>query len=85
MSIIPAELFDSNTIKVLLHIKHSITEQKLLDQFVGQLLWRLLSSKANLSEKWEIFQSLKNCFTQNLIHFSVHLGFDQILAYLYRS
>lgn len=47
LTVIPGELFDSNTIKVLLHIKHNITEQKLLDQFVGQLLWRLLKSKAN--------------------------------------
>jgi hypothetical protein len=64
---------------VLLHIKHNITEQKLLDQFVAQFLWKLLKTKASIERKLEIFQVLKSCFTQNLIHFSSHLGFDEIL------
>lgn len=85
LAVIPGELFDNNTINVLLHIKHSITEQKLLDQFVAQLLWRLLHSLAPLDLKLEVLQALRSCFTQNLIHFAAHLGFDQVLAYLYRS
>jgi len=76
LTLVPGETFGPDTINVLLHIKHSITEQKLLDQFVCQLLWKLLRSRANMERKVEIFQALKSCFTQNLIHFSSHLGFD---------
>lgn len=82
LTLVPGELFDPSTIKVLLHIKHNITEQKLLDQFVCQFLWKLLRSKATVERKLEIFQVLRNCFTQNLIHFSLQLGFDELLNYV---
>jgi len=80
--LVPSEVFGPDTINVLLQIKHNITEQRLLDQFVCHLLWKLLKSKASTERRIEIFQVLKSCFTQNLIHFSSHLGFDELLNYV---
>lgn len=73
---------DDNTIKILNTIKQSITDQKLLDKFFSELLWKLLDSKISIDRKIEVVSIIKTCFTQNLAHFSQILGLDNILNFL---
>ena len=73
---------DESTIKILNTIKQSITDQKLLDKFFSELLWKMLSSNVSIARKMEILTSIKTCFTQNLAHFSQLLGLDEILNFI---
>lgn len=73
---------DENTIKILNSIKQSITDQRLLDKFFSELLWKLLDSKICIERKIEVFSIVKICFTHNLDHFSPIIGLDNILNYL---
>jgi hypothetical protein len=38
-------IFDENTVKVILHIKHTITDTSLLDQYFSDFLWPLINAK----------------------------------------
>jgi hypothetical protein len=37
------DIFDKNSIKSILHIKHTITDSQLLDQYLSDFLWPLVS------------------------------------------
>lgn len=39
-----AQPFDKNSIKSLLHIKHTITDNQLLDQYFSDFLWPIIGS-----------------------------------------
>lgn len=51
---VPQDIFDESTIKVILHIKHTITDTQLLDQYFSDLLWPLLQSQIALARKEEL-------------------------------
>ena len=47
-------MFDENTIKSILHIKHTITDTNLLNQYFSDFLWPLLHAKIPMTYKEEI-------------------------------
>lgn len=72
-------IFDQNTIKSILYIKHTITDPNLLDQYFSDFLWPLLEADIALIRKEEILQIIKNAFTQNIAHFSNQIGLDEMI------
>lgn len=79
---IEKNIFDENTIKSILHIKHTITDQSLLDQYYSDFLWPLLHANIPLVRKEEILEIIKNAFTQNIAHYSTQIGLDEMINLL---
>lgn len=44
-------IFDKNSIKSILHIKHTITDSQLLDQYFSDFLWPMIVSKSDMERK----------------------------------
>lgn len=75
-------IFDENTIKSILYIKHTITDTNLLDQYFSEFLWPLLEANIPLVRKEEILEIIKNAFTQNIAHYSSQIGLDEMINVL---
>jgi len=64
------------------HIKHTITDANLLDQYFSDFLWPLLYAKIPIARKEEILEIIKNAFTQNIAHYSTQIGLDEMINVL---
>ena len=78
----PRNIFDENTIKSILHIRHTITDSNLLDQYFSDFLWPLLFANISIARKEEILEIIKNAFTQNIGHYSTQIGLDEMINLL---
>jgi hypothetical protein len=79
---ISSNVFDENSVKSLLHVKHTITDTQLLDQYFSDFLWPMIGCSTDWERIQEVTEIIKNACAQNVAHYQSVIGFDEMLNYL---